>query len=363
MFIAIDCRFLGSSGIGVFLRECLIRFYSNNLSLLLIGNKTEIKKESIPISNNIEILQCDINTFSLNELFFFPKYLLHRINKCDAYFTPYFNIPSGIKIPVFSTIHDMIFPDMPDLTSKIGLLARMFFYKRASRKSDLIFTVSKFSEERILYYLPKTKKTKVIYNGLSDYIIKGISKNKFEEKKENYILYIGNIKKHKGLKSLIQGFSKALQKGLKTKLYIIGNSENFRTKDSDFDSLLTSLPQNSIVFTGYLSDEQLLSYLKNADLLVQPSLYEGFGIPPLEAMSLGTPVLLSNIQVFKEIYSDFPVTYFTTNDSDSLCIELLKLLQDSTPNRVDLSDEQRYKYTYDKTAQLILKTIEERINT
>ena len=112
-----------------------------------------------------------------------------------------------------------------------------------------------------------------------------------------------------------------------------------------------------------MSDEQLLSYLKNADLLVQPSLYEGFGIPPLEAMSLGTPVLLSDIQVFKEIYSDFPVTYFTTNNSDSLCIELLKLLQDSTPNRVDLSDEQRYKYTYDKTAQLILKTIEERINT
>jgi hypothetical protein len=52
----------------------------------------------------------------------------------------------------------MIFPDMPELTSKIGLMARMFFYRRASKKSDLIFTVSKFSEERIMHFLPKTKK-------------------------------------------------------------------------------------------------------------------------------------------------------------------------------------------------------------
>ena len=302
--IKYDCRFLGSSGIGVFLRECLIRFYSNNLSLLLIGNKTEIKKESLPISNNIEILECDINTFSLNELFFFPKYLLHHINKCDAYFTPYFNIPSGIKIPVFSTIHDMIFPDMPDLTSKIGLLARMFFYKRASRKSDLIFTVSKFSEERIMYYLPKTKKTKVIYNGLSDYIIKGISKNKFEEKKENYILYIGNIKKHKGLKSLIQGFSKALQKGLKTKLYIIGNSENFRTKDSDFDSLLTSLPQNSHFA---IELHLLLKILGNLALVTEQRKYNNiFVVGMQDFFCLFSYFLHFSTRKYKKILNIFP---------------------------------------------------------
>ena len=153
MFLAVDCRVLDSSGIGVFLRECLIRFNSQNISLLLIGCSEKIKKLSL---KNSTILECNIKTFSLKELFSFPKSLLKQINKCDAYFTPYFNIPSGIKIPVFSTIHDMIFPDMPELTSKIGLMARMFFYKRASKKSDLIFTVSKFSEERIMDFLPKT---------------------------------------------------------------------------------------------------------------------------------------------------------------------------------------------------------------
>ena len=111
-----------------------------------------------------------------------------------------------------------------------------------------------------------------------------------------------------------------------------------------------------------MSDKELLSYLKNADLLVQPSLYEGFGIPPLEAMSLGTPALISDIPVFKEIYESFPVTYFKTEDSDDLCIKLINMYKniDNLP-RINLTSEQKDKYTYDKTANLILQTIMENL--
>ena len=359
MFLAVDCRVLDSSGIGVFLRECLIRFNSQNISLLLIGCTEKIKKLSL---KNSTILECNIKTFSLKELFCFPKHLLKEINKCDAYFTPYFNIPSGIKIPVFSTIHDMIFPDMPELTSKIGLMARMFFYKRASKKSDLIFTVSKFSEERIMHFLPKTKKTKVIYNGLSEYIINSLKNHSFAEKKDDYILFVGNIKKHKGLKTLITAFTNAKQNGFNKKLFIVGNAENFRTKDTEIENLIENAPKDSIIFTGFLSDEQLLSYLKNADLLVQPSLYEGFGIPPLEAMSLGPPVLISDIPVFKEIYETFPVTYFKAGNTDDLSLKLINMYKnvDNLP-KIHLSTEQKDKYTYDKTANLILQTIMENL--
>ena len=359
MIIVIDCRFLDSSGIGVFLRECLLRFNSKNVSLLLIGSAEKIKKLSL---KNASILECNIKTFSLKELFCFPKSLLKQINKCDAYFTPYFNIPSGIKIPVFSTIHDMIFPDMPELTSKIGLQARMFFYKRAAKKSDLIFTVSKFSEQRIIHFLPKAKNTKVIYNGLSKYIINSLENYSFKEKKDDYILFVGNIKKHKGLKTLITAFTKAKQNGFNKKLFIVGNAENFRTKDTEIASLIESAPKDSINFTGFLSDKELLSCLKNADLLVQPSLYEGFGIPPLEAMSLGTPALISDIPVFKEIYESFPVTYFKTEDSDDLCTKLINMYKniDNLP-RINLTSEQKDKYTYDKTANLILQTIMENL--
>ena len=77
MTIAIDCRVLDSSGIGVFLRECLIRFNSQNVSLLLIGSAEKIRKLSLKKST---ILECNIKTFSLKELFCFPKSLLKQIN-------------------------------------------------------------------------------------------------------------------------------------------------------------------------------------------------------------------------------------------------------------------------------------------
>ena len=111
-----------------------------------------------------------------------------------------------------------------------------------------------------------------------------------------------------------------------------------------------------------MSDEQLLSYLKNADLLVQPSLYEGFGIPPLEAMSLGTPVLISDIPVFKEIYETFPVTYFKAGNTEDLSLKLMNMYKnvDNLP-KIHLSTEQKDTYTYDKTANLILQTIMENL--
>ena len=175
-------------------------------------------------------------------------------------------------------------------------------------------------------------------------------------------MFVGNIKKHKGLKTLITAFTKAIQNGFSKKLFIVGNAENFRTKDTEISSLIESAPKDSIKFTGFLSDKELLSYLKNADLLVQPSLYEGFGIPPLEAMSLGTPALISDIPVFKEIYESFPVTYFKTEDSDDLCIKLINMYKniDNLP-RINLTSEQKDKYTYDKTANLILQTIMENL--
>ena len=99
-------------------------------------------------------------------------------------------------------------------------------------------------------------------------------------------------------------------------------------------------------------------YIKNAALLVQPSLYEGFGIPPLEAMSLGTPVLVSDIPVFKEIYADFPVTFFEAGNATDLSKRLIKLFENGIPQRVNLSDSQKTKYTYEKTANIVKKTLE-----
>jgi glycosyltransferase involved in cell wall biosynthesis len=97
-----------------------------------------------------------------------------------------------------------------------------------------------------------------------------------------------------------------------------------------------------------------MEHLSQAALLVQPSLYEGFGLPPLEAMVLGTHALISDIPVFKEIYAEYPVTFFKAGDTGDLKAKLVELLFNKKPSSLVLSDELRLKYTFDKTTSTIL---------
>ncbi len=313
---------------------------SSENELFLFGTK-----ESTP---------CNVKTFSLKEMFLFPKELLKKINLCDVYFSPYCNIPGGIKIPVFSTIHDIVFLDVKGLCGKAGVIARKFFYKRAIRKSKEIFTVSNFSKERIEKVLKCKKKISVVYNGLPSYMEKKCS----NVKKDNSIIFIGNIKKHKGLSVLLEAFEKFYQLeniAEKPKLLIVGSQDNFRTKDNSISekiSELNSKYSNSIEFTGFVENEKLLLLLSQAKFLIQPSLYEGFGIPPLQALYCGTKAVISDIPVFKEIYDGFPVVFFESGNSNDLCEKMQRTFCDESP-----LGEIPEKYSYKKTASLILSEI------
>ncbi|QQO09794.1 glycosyltransferase family 4 protein [Breznakiella homolactica] len=352
MKIAIDCRVVESSGIGVYLRECLPFFVSSGNELLLLGDEKVLQKY-VPIkSPNVTIFQYTDNPFSIKELTRMPGKVRRAVNSCGAYYSPYFNIPSGVRIPVYTTIHDVLFPDMPELTSKIGLILRMFFYRRAVRRSKCIFTVSEFSRSRIQHYFGTKKPVLVTYNGISNYLLAPGS-----GKPRKYLLFIGNIKKQKGLSVLTAAFAAARQEGLGMDLVIVGSAENFRTKDTEITASPRKDAFQGVSFTGHVSDDELLTYLRDAALLVQPSLYEGFGIPPLEAMSQGTPALVSDIPVFKEIYRGFPVSYFEAGNVLSLKEQLLLLCGNGIPPRVALTQKQRDTYTYQKTAGIILGEI------
>ncbi|MCL2719890.1 MAG: glycosyltransferase family 4 protein [Treponema sp.] len=354
MTIVIDCRMINASGIGVYLRGCLPFFFNTGNFFFLLGKKKELviyKKYS-----NVKIIDCNVKPFSLNELFFFLISLIKQINKTDLFYSPYFNIPCGIKTPIYTTIHDIIFPDIPEITSKIGLFIRMQFFRRAYKKSNKIFTVSKFSKSRIEHHLGYTKPVIVTYSAIQHDFTEKREQLKYINK-NNTIIFIGNIKKHKGLNCLLDAFIPAKKEGLSHKLVIIGSKDNFRTKDNSILNKINEITDDSIQFTGFVSDNELMEYIAKAALLVQPSLYEGFGLPPLEAMFLGTPVLISDIPVFKEIYDDFPVTYFKSDNPLELKDKLLSLLKNNKVITPVLSKEQLSKYTFKKTAEKILKEL------
>jgi len=355
MTIAVDCRIINASGIGVYLRGILPFFLQTQNDFLLIGN-TEQLYSFATLNANIKIIECNIKSFSIKELFFFPRRTAKQINKADIYFTPFFNIPRGIKIPVYTTIHDIIFPDMPHLTSKAGLAVRMWFFRRAYKKSRKIFTVSKFSKSRIEHHLGTEKPVIVTHSAIRPMFLEYKTNAKNVQKKEA-IVFIGNIKKHKGLDCLLDAFFLARKEGLSHRLIIIGSKENFRTSDNTILEKIENIGNDAVSFTGFVSDESLMEYLSTAMLLVQPSLYEGFCLPPLEAMVLGTHALVSDIPVLKEVYAEYPVMFFHVGDSADLKEKLLELLYNKDMKVLTLPEHLVKKYTFQKTASVILQNL------
>ncbi|MCR4822650.1 MAG: glycosyltransferase family 4 protein [Treponema sp.] len=355
--IAIDCRMIGSGGIGSFISELIPCFLEKN-ECLLIGSHEQCS--DFVRLQNAEFCFCEISPFSAREFFSFPTEVLDRINKYDFYFTPYCNIPSGINIPIFSTIHDVVFLDVKELTGFAGRLARKFYYQRAINYSQALFTVSNFSKERILAHLHCKKEIEVVYNAAPAYL-----REPFEEeiKKRDEILFVGNIKRHKGLKILLDAFLQAKKNcdTFNSKLVIVGNADNFRTGDEETVLRLKKLSEEGglVEFTGRISNNQLKNIYARAKFLVQPSLYEGFGMPPLEALTVNTPVLISDIPVFKEIYSSLPVTYFKSGDVNDLANKIIELNKkvESSSIIIDHSSLDEL-YSYKKSAQIICKTME-----
>lgn len=336
----------------------------------------------------VEILGCDVRTFSLTELFRFPVGLLRAINSCDAYYTPYCNIPGrlfggGITIPIFSTIHDVVFLDIPELAGCLGTAIRKLFYQHAIKRSCCIFTVSQFSAGRIQALLKGVETSScsgvplvVTYNAVPHWFTApeiatsgetgsnvaaqnssvsprtATETSPMDSSSSQDLLFVGNIKAHKGLHILLPAFKLARQKGLRGRLVIVGNANNFRTGDSGILEQFQSLSEEDFSFTGRVSDGELRDLYRQCRLLVQPSLYEGFGMPPLEALSQGTNVVLSDIPVFQEIYEGMPVTFFKAGDVEDLAEKLLSAWQLPPP----VLKENRYSFK--KSATIIFDAME-----
>lgn len=347
MKIAIDARFVGKSGIGTYIEnvlDCFLKEHPEH-NYLIITDQMERYQEF----SNVEVQYCRITPFSKKELFRFP---LERINKCDAFYSPYINLPLGIKVPVFSTIHDVIFFDYPGLVSVLGKCVRRMFFLYAVYKSKCIFTVSNFSKSRIQYHFGKKKPIVVTYCAISSQIKKH---KESVSQKDDFYIYVGNIKKHKGLNVLIEAFKQAKMEGLTSKLFIVGDYAKFRSSDESFNDNVNLC--DGVEFTGFISNEKMFNMICRAKALILPSFYEGFGIPPMEALYLGTNAIISDIDVFKEIYMNLPVSFFKTGSVDSLKKTLLDFKAQPF-NVTEIRNQIDKTYNFSTISQSILIEIE-----
>ena len=238
------------------------------------------------------------------------------------------------------TIHDLAFIVNPKWFSKKFAAFYNFLIPKIARSSKHIFTVSNSSKREICDLLQINQdKVSVVYNGVT---FKTISDNINTETlfPERYFLTVSSIDPRKNLQKLIQAFEEWAPKDIKL-LVIGGNNHNFANQQVKYGEQIIPL--------GYVTDKELINYYQNAVCFVYPSLYEGFGLPPLEALALGTNVIASNILSIKEVCGEHVLMYFDPYNKKNI-IEALQFALNNTesPKPIDLS-----KFSWEKAAEAI----------
>lgn len=208
---------------------------------------------------------------------------------------------SGIG-PVFYrkkilAIHDASLYRYPDYFSLGYRLFYRILYPVSIFFSKALLTVSEFSKSELLHFIKARKKIYVIYNINSDLTSPDPLNVGEVLPQGKYILTVGSLDKRKNLARTIEAFQQTTFDEPHTLVVAGGNS-------ASFSAMKTEVNDKRILFTGYISDSYLTALYKNAQFFVYLTIYEGFGIPPLEALSNGCPVLLSDIPVFREIYGE-----------------------------------------------------------
>ncbi len=216
------------------------------------------------------------------------------------------------------TLHDLAFLRYPHWFSRKFYYFYRFLIPKLSKTARKIITVSEFSKKEIVSLLGiPSNKIEVVYNAVS---------NKFKydphQEKDDIILSVSSIDPRKNFIRLILAFKRLNLP--QYKLLIVG-SENKIFSNSEIRNLIKEVP--NVEFTGYVSDNELLKLYQKAKLFVYPSLYEGFGLPPLEAMACGTPVIVSSTASLPEVCGD-AAYYVNPYDEKDIARGLETVLKD-----------------------------------
>jgi len=252
-------------------------------------DKENFTKIIMPIQSKNAIIRIIKENLLLN------KYA--KDNNVDLMFVPVYSKPlsKNKKIPYIITIHDLQALHYPEYFSKIKNLWLKYAWKRCAITADRIVAISNFVKRDIEDKLGIARnKIEVIYNpitNLENFEDFDKIKSKYNIKENNYYYTVSALLPHKNLKTLILLMKKLKEENndLDKKLVITGVSGNDRSK---INQLIHDLSLNKeVVFTGFISNEERNTLYKNAKIFLFPSIFEGFGMPPIEAMMLGTPVI------------------------------------------------------------------------
>lgn len=365
------------AGIGWYTYEIAERLVENNKNNYIGGlfNPCGIRKVD-KVKNlkykEIKYFWPYFNYFGVfNKKFFKWKFLsfnfITRTN-CDIYHFFNFIIPDKISGKVITTIHDTIHKVMP---GNVNFDVEEFDkeIKKSLEKSDVIITVSNSAKKDIIKYYGKKyeKKIKIVEPGVdlskykqkfsTEYIKKTLSKLDIN-KNDEFMFTIGTLQRRKNILNIIKAFNKYKNNNSKLKLVIAGNpGDNYQKIINEYNS---SKYKNDIKVLNYISEEEKIVFYKNAKIFIFPSFYEGFGMPIVEAMAAGIPVITSNISSMPEVLGDAGILVNPYSIEEiSKAIEKYDTNKKLRKESIEKGYIQCQKFTWDNSVEKLEKIYDE----
>jgi glycosyltransferase involved in cell wall biosynthesis len=336
--IGIDARKLHDFGIGTYIRNLLRQLARlDRDSEFVVLCRPEDREALASLGENFRPVPERSANYSIAEQIAIPLAL--RREQVTLFHAPHYVLPALVRCRSVVTIHDCIHLMFPQyLPNRLALRYARTSIAIAARRAARVMTVSESSKRDILRFVDASPdKIDVIYNAYDERFTVEPREEDVVRVRERYqlhdefVFYAGNVKPHKNLQRLIEAFDLVRKRGLDhLKLVIIGD------EISKYTALRRAVHQHQlhkyVRFLGYMPEETLAVMYRLAGVFVFPSLYEGFGLPPLEAMASGTPVVTSNVSSLPEVAGDAAVLV-DPYDAQAIADGIHRVLTDETLRR------------------------------
>ena len=344
--IVVDARMIESAGIGTYLSETVPRVIARlpGCRFTLLGDSRELERRFGGLPRT-DVRSWTTPIYTVREQFDARRLLDESVALVWA---PHFNIPLAWHGPLAVTVHDVAHLVLPQRTPVHTMYAHLLL-GAVRRRASVVLCDSAFTEREFLARVGKPRRSVVCHLGVADH---WFSVPPSLPSDRPYLLYVGNIKPHKNLTRLIEAFTR-ISPHIPHRLVIVGRADWMRTVDARVARLAQEVGDR-VVFPGYAPDGELAALVGGCDALVLPSLYEGFGLPPLEALACGRAVAVSNMASLPEVCGP-EAEYFDPTDVASIADALRRICNrpSDTPAVIQRRREWARRFSWDACADRI----------
>lgn len=348
--IAIDCRMLGWGGVGRYTKGLVQGLQSPKAShkFIIICNSDHCFDD---MPDNFEANIVDQPVFSNKANWALSKVLNNL--ELDIFHSPHFIYPWFYKGKGIVTIHDLIpfrYPDTMFMKDRLKFSAAV---RLAARKASHIISVSESTKKDIVELLGKpAAKITTIYESVdNNFSDKQTDAGDYTDLPSDFLLYVGAFRLHKNIDGILRSYMQ-LPQDIKEKypLVFIGKED---PRYLDFSKLVKQLGlERNVIRMENVPEYMLANIYRRAKILLMPSFYEGFGLPALESMSCGTPVIASNVSSFPEVLGDSAILV-DPYDHNAIASAILSVIKDDKLCRLyaDKGLKRAAEYSWERTAR------------